>query len=178
MGFLSDPDHGKDWLAEHIKNRHISSETGINYSGTWSGQVGVQDWEKKQRENAERRASTASAKVICTELHRQRLFSATDYRLCADDAAKRLTDTHIRGYHFWAVTVVQLMRRSPWITRFFRVLAQARVDEIAARNGESERANVLGKLLIAVGEPACAALGRVCPERKYRTLYRVSPLTK
>lgn len=116
----------------------------------------------------------ASSKVICTELLRQGLFSSDDHRLCFDDAKSRLTDAHFRGYYAWALFVVRRMRRSPRWTRFFHILAQARVNQIAARRGEPERANFLGKIVIALGEPACAVLGRFTGARDYRSLYSIT----
>lgn len=171
-------------------DRYVASETGINWSGSQAGHVGVMDFEMKKKKEAADDArwreamsgsssgSSSSNKVICTELRRQNLFTAEDHRLCADDAAKRLTDAHFRGYHLWGLTVVRLMRKKPGVTTFFRGLAQARVDEIAARNGQTERANLLGKVLIGIGEPACAILGRFCVERDYKTLYQTTPAQK
>ena len=122
-------------------------------------------------------SSSGSSKVICTELFRQGLFSIDDHRLCFEDAKTRLTDAHFRGYHAWALFVVGKMRKSPHWTRVFRTLAQARVDQIAARRGELKRANFLGKIVIALGEPACAVLGRFSGPKDYRALYRAIPPT-
>jgi len=115
--------------------------------------------------------SSGSNTVICTELHRQGLLSRNDYLQSHADTKRRLTSTHLRGYHAWAIPTVRWMRKSPFATRLFRTLVQARTDEIAARAGVAGKANFLGKLTIVLGEPACLLIGKVVGESNYASLY-------
>lgn len=163
----------KSEFLQFLEDKHYGT-FGID-RGTMGSFLGLQEFESKKQATNE---AVDKPTVICTELRRQKLMSETDLRLSLADGKTRLKEETFRGYHLWAVPVVRIMRRSPRLTRFFRVLAQARVDEIAARKGEQARANMLGKLLILIGEPTCTLIGR-CVRRpqSYQCLYEKSTKT-
>lgn len=133
--------------------------------------------EVQRRKEAQARKRQAkqddSAKVICTELHRQGLMSRADYVLGADHARTHLTERHYRGYHLWALAAVRHMRRSKRASAFWRVLAQARADHIAYLNGEVARRNRIGAILCAVGYPLCYFIGGFVADQDWQALYRV-----
>lgn len=167
--------------------------TGYN-DGTIGGMLGAVDHNRQKREReaasnaathreAERRRQARnkakdddSAKVICTELHRQGLMSRADFALGADYARKHLTERHYRGYHAWALSVVRHMRRSKRATAFWRILAQARADHIAYLYGDTARRNRFGALLCAVGYPACYLIGGFVRHHDWKGLYRETPM--
>lgn len=99
-------------------------------------------------------------KVICTELMRQELISREDYVLCARHSYATLSEAHFRGYHVWAVPVVKWMRKSPHATRAWRVLAQARMNDIAYKTGHRATPDHFGRTLNFVGEPLCWLIGQ------------------
>lgn len=163
--------------------------TGHN-DGTLSGMFGSVDHDREKRQQQERdraalhrevqrrraaRNNTAkdddSAKVICTELHRQGSMSRADYALGADYARKYLTERHYRGYHTWALPVARHMRRSKRATAFWRTLAQARADHIASLNGDLTRRSRFGAILCAIGYPLCYLIGCMAAQRDWRSLY-------
>lgn len=168
------------WGNSYEQGKH----TGYN-DGTMGGMFGTIEHNRQQQEReaernaavheeAERRRKASednSAKVICTELHRQGLMSRADYALGADYARAHLTERHYRGYHAWAITVVRHMRRSKRATAFWRILAQARADHIAYLYGDTARRNRFGALLCALGYPTCYLIGGLIGARDWRALY-------
>ena len=98
-------------------------------------------------------------KIICTELRRQDLITRRDLTLCQQDARRRLTQAHLRGYHVWAKWVVLHMRRSKTATHFWHVAARRRIRHIEYLNGRRQRDDVMGRVLCGMGEPLCRVLG-------------------
>lgn len=186
---MSDDHYKAGYNGQHPNGMMSTSESYSWHSGRDQKRRDDEEWAKAvfgqpsnnwnpNSSNNSTKSSSSNSKVICTELARQRLFSADDLRRCHDDAKARLSAVHLAGYHQWAIPVVRKMRKSSRLTKVFRVLAQARADEIAARDGETSRSNVLGKVLIALGEPACAFIGRwfVKSAPNYRVLYEKNTL--
>jgi hypothetical protein len=110
-------------------------------------------------------------RVICTHFYRKgemsRALWAADMRWTLDN----LSPTTIRGYHFWAISYVRLMRRSRLAERIMRPIALARAEEIAFKVGARDRGNLLGKLVRLVLEPASFLLGTVVGQRDWAALY-------
>lgn len=148
--------------------------------GTAAGNLGADD-ARRERNRQKSRGVTANkpkpkklderSKVICTELNRRGLLSRDDYLLGVRFVQEHLTARHERGYHFWALPVVRTMRRSPWSTAFWHVLAKARADHIAFVYGDGSRANRFGALLCAIGHPVCYLIGGLVREQGWRALY-------
>ncbi|WP_135078616.1 hypothetical protein [Terasakiella sp. SH-1] len=117
--------------------------------------------------------------AICTELHRQGLMPSNLYRWDMAHAVRVMPDELRRGYHFWAVPYVRLMRKSPLATAFIRPFALARAKQVAHIEGKIERGSLLGKVIRIIGEPICYALGHFCEETDLRKLYDSGfPLTR
>lgn len=111
--------------------------------------------------------------VICTELRSQKLL---DRNLYADDcryARDHLSPITVRGYHFWAIPYVRLMRRSPLATKLMRPIAVWRAQDIAWRLGHGERC-LRGTLVRVIAEPICFAIGLFVEQSDYQKLYEGS----
>lgn len=156
-------------VAKSLKAYHDAKATGGS-DGSMAGNLGVEDRKKEQEQwrksssSTSSSSSSSSSKVICTELHRQGLMSRDDYERCARHAREHLSEQHLRGYHLWALPVVRIMRRSKRATKFWRYLAQARADHIAALYGDETRRNLVGWMLCAVGHPVCRMLAKAASE--------------
>jgi len=112
-----------------------------------------------------------TGRVICTELHAQGLMPKTMQRLDLI-FTRRLSPAVVRGYHLMAPTVVNVMRRSPLMTRLVAPIAVARGHEIMYQMGFSERPNLLGKGVRVVFEGLCLVVGTLIPiQRDWRKLY-------
>ncbi|WP_196223085.1 hypothetical protein, partial [Roseibium sp. RKSG952] len=73
-----------------------------------------------------------------------------------------------RGYHAWAIPLVEKMRRSPFLTRMVAPLAKAWATEMAHRcDPENHQGNRLGSAILYTGVPLCFLLGRVLEKLGY-----------
>lgn len=102
-----------------------------------------------------------SPTVICTELHRQGLMDDATFALDAEFGAYiRDTDPAVyAGYIELAAPVVSLMQRSRLFTHAVNLLAAPWAREMAHRMGKG-RGSIIGKLVMAVGIPACRGKGK------------------
>lgn len=117
--------------------------------------------------------------AICTELHRQGLMPSDLYFWDMAHAVRVMPDELRRGYHYWAVPYVRLMRKSPFATAFIRPFAVARAKQVAHVEGKAKRGSLLGKAIRIIGEPICYTLGHFCAETDLRELYDPGlPLTR
>ncbi len=97
--------------------------------------------------------------VICTELHRQGLMPTETY--LKDSAyGKTLPQEVIAGYQFWAIPVVNLMRKSPIITAVIKPLALSWAKHIAG-----EKKSLFGYMCQIIGEPICGVIGSIIKTR-------------
>ena len=110
-------------------------------------------------------------RVICTELNRQGLMSTKMLR--ADIVyTKNLHPLVVRGYHLWAPSCVNAMRKSPFVTKLMRHLALARGREIMYQMGLSDQPDLYGRAIRIVTESTCFALACLIPyQRDWRKLY-------
>ncbi len=108
-------------------------------------------------------------RVICTELHAQGLLDADLYAL---DVAYTpgLHPAVVRGYHWWAIPYVRLMRRNVLATRIARPLAIWRAKAIAHEVGKGPFC-WRGAIVRAIGEPLCFAIGLFVPASDWTQLY-------
>lgn len=116
-------------------------------------------------------AESASAKVICSELHRQGRMTARDRLICLKYAEQRLGPDFMTGYHFWAVPYVRLMRRSDGASGFILPFVNARTQEVKKRMGQAVSGSFWGKVICAIHDPICCGLGRWVKPRSYHGLY-------
>lgn len=107
--------------------------------------------------------------VICTELHRQGILSDELYQ--ADgiwfDSFKRSNPDVVSGYHYWAIPVVQAMRKSKTLTKLISLIALPWAEDMAYQVGKRKSGNILGRIVMAVGIPLCRVFGRKALEADY-----------
>ena len=136
------------------------------------GQFTRDTWGYKDNPDTPQDESAQNTRVICTELVRQGLMQAKLQRLDIAFTFRHLCPATVRGYHFWAVPYVRLMKRSSFATRLVEPFARWRAEEIAYQMGARDKPNFKGKLVRLAGEPICWALGMVLgwtgdPDRFY-----------
>jgi len=109
-------------------------------------------------------AGDAGGTVICTELYRQGLIDKHVYRADQRFGLRllRYDPDVITGYHFWATSVVRLMRKSPLFTQIvYKSVGEAWAREMSLREGLNGIGTVRGKLVIAIGIPTCRMIERL-----------------
>lgn len=103
--------------------------------------------------------------VICTELYRRGRMSLREYRSSHFYARTRLPASFMRGYQFWAIPYVGLMRRFDWAVAFIVPFVRWRTAEILYRLGKESHGSWRGKVLCALHDRVCTALGTVLCEQ-------------
>jgi len=102
-------------------------------------------------------------RVICTELVRQGLMPKQSQLRDLRFTQQNLSRTHIRGYHYWAIPTVRLMKRSKGWARFWRFIAQHRANEISYQMGHRDKPDYIGKIMRLFFEPFCFCVGLLAP---------------
>ena len=110
-----------------------------------------------------------SASVICTELV---INGDAPLELLARELeyAKVVGPTVMRGYHFWAVPYVRLMRRNRAVYAITKPFALGWMHEAAAR-ATGGKGSLIGKLVLGIGIPLCWTIGKFVGQRDTTTLY-------
>lgn len=85
---------------------------------------------------------------------------------------KHLSEATVRGYHYWAIPYVRLMRKSPLAEKIMWPLAKWRAEELAYQVGRREKPNYMGKLVRLTLEPVCYVIGLVAPQKDWEPLWQ------
>ena len=101
-------------------------------------------------------------KVICAELHRQGLLTDELHRYDEEFGEWLYQNDRyvIIGYLLWASKVVNLMQKSPLLSKCIFRLALPWAKEIANRQGYGS-GSIVGKAMMIVGMPICRMLGKL-----------------
>jgi len=119
-------------------------------------------------------SGNASGRVICTHFYRRGMLDRELWRADMEFTFATLPEATVRGYHYWAIPYVRLMRRSPLAERLMYPLAKARAEEIAYRMGLRPKGSFGGKIVRLVGESICFALGQVVRQKDWAGLWAKS----
>jgi len=125
--------------------------------------------EREQRESD----NSTDSRVICTELYKQGKLSRDLYRMDVLYTARDLPDTLVRGYHYWAIPMVPVIRRNKLVCNIFEYLTIKRAEEIAhiVDPINHTKTTITGKIIKNVGEAICYAIGLFVKQKDYTVLY-------
>jgi hypothetical protein len=118
--------------------------------------------------------SGGASTVICTELHRQGFMS--DYIRDADqrygDMIMETRPEVMLGYHYWALPIVNLMKKSRAFTTLVWFVAKPWSHQMAYEMGAMQKGNWIGKSLMQVGILFSGIIGKalIRKEEKLNTL--------
>eukprot|EP00752_Nemacystus_decipiens_P019185 g17241.t1 len=84
--------------------------------------------------------------VICTHFYKKGDITRLQYMANVAWTERHVSGQTFRGYHFWAVPYVELMRKSPLAERVMLPILKARTDELLFKLGKRERGSFRGKL--------------------------------
>jgi hypothetical protein len=103
-------------------------------------------------------------RVICTELHRQKLMSKEDYlmdlKFTETHMIPKYGDAFLQGYWSFAVPAVKKMRQSKLHTKFWKHIACNRAQDIKWRLGKG-KFNIFGRAYSLFFENLCWAIGKI-----------------
>jgi len=127
---------------------------------------------KAEREQREADNATDS-RVICTELYKQGKLSRDLYRMDVLYTARDLPATLVRGYHYWAIPMVPVIRRNKFVCAVFEYLTVKRAEEIAhiVDPIKHTKTTIAGKIIKNVGEAICYVIGLFVRQKDYTVLY-------
>lgn len=117
-------------------------------------------------------SGASSGRVICTHFYRKGMIDSSVWRADIEFTAKRLSATTVRGYQYWAIPYVRLMRKSPLAEKLMFPLALWRAQELAFKMGQRPRGSYRGKLVRLVGETVCFLIGCCVHQKDWRTLWQ------
>lgn len=112
-----------------------------------------------------------SSRVICTHFYKAGDMPREHWLADMQFTMKHCSETTQRGYHYWAIPYVKLMRKSKLAENIMRPIALTRAKELAHKMGKSDKGSWTGKLVRMVLEPISYAIGLVVEQKDYRTLY-------
>lgn len=120
-------------------------------------------------------AGGGGSRVICTHMMRIGFMDKELWRADSEYTAHHASPTTVRGYHYWAIPYVRLMRRNDTIgrmaVRFMEPIARNRAEELAYQLGTRTQPNYLGKLVRLILEPMSWVIGCAVAQKDWRGLY-------
>ena len=116
-------------------------------------------------------SGNSSGRVICTHFYRRGKLDRDLWRADLEFTFENLSDTTIRGYHYWAIPYVRLMRRSRLAEQIMYPLARARAEEIAFQAGRRAKGSISGKIVRLIGEPICYVIGSMVKQKDFAPLW-------
>jgi hypothetical protein len=111
--------------------------------------------ERTDRGKNKQEFSESAATVICTHLALNGHVPLADYARGFYYHDYVLAPQTYQGYKVWAVHVVSLMKKYPWLLQLMRKVVQSRYNMILGKS----KFEILGALTIYVGEPICYLIG-------------------
>jgi hypothetical protein len=106
--------------------------------------------------------------VICTELHRQGFMS--DYIRSADqkfgDMIWETRPEVMIGYHYWALGIVEKMKKSRSFTKAVWFFAKPWSEQMAFEMGALKKGNPIGKFLMEIGIFFSGIIGKIISKKK------------
>lgn len=118
---------------------------------------------------------SGASRVICTYFFRKGMLDQEIWRADMEFTFKHLSQTTVRGYHVWAIPYVRLMRKSPLAEKIMRPIAIWRAEELAYKTGVLQKGNWKGKVVRAILEPICFAIGLFAKEQNWESLWTQAP---
>ena len=154
-----------------ITTTNAKGETSVVTStGPKSSEKGLAIAAARQERNEE---NATDSRVICTELYKQGKLSQDLYRMDVVYTARKLPTTLVRGYHYWAVPMVPIIRKNKLVCDIFEYLTLKRAEEIAhiVDPITYPKSTFTGRLIKTVGEAICYGIGKFVKQKDYSVLY-------
>lgn len=116
-------------------------------------------------------SSSHSSRVICTHFYKKGMLPGDIWRADLEFTSKHLSTTTVKGYHYWAVPYVALMRKSAFFEKVMFPLAKYRAYELAYQMNIRQKGSLRGKLIRLVCEPVCYTIGLFCEQKEWKQLW-------
>lgn len=116
-------------------------------------------------------SSSDGGSVICSEMFRGGEMPRRIYFADMKFARDQLSSITVRGYQWWGIPTVRLIRRNPRARAFWRFIAVNRAEAVAYRLGVTKKPNYVGSLIRLLFEPTCFCIGLFVGEQDWKALY-------
>lgn len=111
-------------------------------------------------------------KVICTELCRNGVIEHNIWMADIRYSRENFSEQIMRGYHFWGIPYVRLMRKSPLFARIAAYPTKWFAEDIAYRMGVLNEPNLKGWVLREMlFRPICSLIGVFTKARDWQALW-------
>lgn len=117
------------------------------------------------------RGGSGGSRVICTHFFKKGMIEQKVWRADLEFTQLYLSETTVRGYHFWAIPYVELMRKKPFFEKIMFPIAKYRAIELAHKMGIVEKGSLRGKLIRLIIEPTCFIIGSFCKQKDWKRLW-------
>lgn len=154
-------------MSNNIEDRRKDPK-GTRY-GTNKGSRGSES--SHYEKNGRKRERRARSRVICTYFYGKGLIEKDLWRADLEFTRDHLSGQMVRGYHFWAIPYVRLMRRSKIAENIMLPIARSRAVELAYQMGVQDKGSVLGKIVRLTLEPLSFVIGAFVSEQDYEALW-------
>ena len=147
-----------------------SNGTPIKSNSPPSSAKGLAIAAEREQRNEE---NSTDSRVICTELHSQGKLAEELYKMDMYYTKRNLSETTVRGYHYWAIPMVPLIRKNNLVCSISKYLAVKRAEEIAhiINPLSYPKSTITGRLIKTVGEAICYGIGKFVKQKDYSVLY-------
>jgi hypothetical protein len=146
---------GAQSAKDHSQSTHVSHAGGCSSGASHSGGG----------------HSGGSSRVICTHFYRKGMIDSAVWRADLQYTQDHLSETTVRGYHYWAIPYVELMRKSPLAEKIMYPIAKYRAIELAYQMNVVEKGSLRGKLVRLFIEPTCFLIGCICKQKDWQALW-------
>jgi hypothetical protein len=117
-------------------------------------------------------SGNSTGRVICTHFFRRGMLERDLWRADLAFTYKHLSPKTVRGYQYWAIPYVRLMRRHPLAERIMYPLARARAEELGYQMGIRSKGSFSGKIVRLVGETLCYVIGTFVAQKDWSMLWQ------
>ena len=87
---------------------------------------------------------------------------------------KNLSQTTVRGYHYWAIPYVKLMRKNSTFEKIIYPIAKSRAIELAYQMGVTQKGSITGRIVRHIFYPSCYIIGTFCSQKDWSGLWEVN----
>ena len=154
-GVFADSQSGKDTIDVMVANGYNEAQI----TAATQSKANLQDLDFMNYQGAD--GAGGGDKVICQELYDQDLLEHSIYSL--DEQFGEYLRKHdlalLEGYHTWAYSVVNAMRKSKTITHIVRIVSRPVVKHIAYKMGHPSK-TLLGAAMFNIGAFICRRLAK------------------
>ncbi|MFA0482427.1 hypothetical protein AB4648_27555, partial [Vibrio splendidus] len=117
------------------------------------------------------RGGRGGSRVICTHFYQKGMLDRNVWRADLEFTELKLSKTTVKGYHYWAVPYVELMRKYSFFEKIMFPIAKFRAIELAYQMNVVDKGSLRGKLIRALIEPSCYLIGLFCEQKDWKKLW-------